>query len=270
MSVSVRIVEGGQSPGLAAPLAFSLMLHGALVALALVPMARPQSWGEAASGGGSAVAVNLTAGIPLPAAQAPANPLATDTRTLNPPEKTAPPAAVRPSAKEVQIEQRREKKLLAEMERKQLRQELAQLRQPSPQEIPGEGSRASSTLFGRFPTGQGAGGIGFGGDFGARYGWYVRAVRECISRHWDRGRLDPGIRSAPKVFLDFEILRDGTIAGERITTSSGNPAVDREALRSVNACSGRRDVGADAHLPALPGDYAGSRVKVEVWFEFRQ
>ena len=260
--------EGGLS--LSAPLTFSAALHGLLFALALIPMPHRSAWGAIGAGGGSAVTVNLTAGIPLPAPQAPPNPLATDTRTVNPPEKATEPATARASAKELQREERRQKQRLAELEKERLRRELAQLREPPPNAIPGEGARASSTLFGRFPTGQGAGGIGFGGDFGARYGWYVRAVRECISRHWDRSRLDPGIRSAPKVFLDFDILRDGAISGERISTSSGNPAVDREALRSVQACSGRTDVGADAHLPALPGDYSGSRVKVEVWFEFRQ
>lgn len=255
-----------------APLGFSFALHGLLFALVFLPVPRREIWGEAGPGGGEAVAVNLTANIPLPPSGAPENVLATDTRTVNPPEKTVPTPApqTRTDLRKAFEIQERQKKKLAELEKERLRRELAQLREPAPDAIPGEGGRASSSLFGQFPTGQGAGGIGFGGDFGARYGWYVRTVRECISRNWDRGRLDPEIRSAPKVFIEFDIVRDGTISGERITTSSGNPSVDREALRAVQACSGRRDVGSVAHLPPLPGDYSGNRVKVEVWFEFRK
>ncbi len=273
MRVRVQVGREAGQQGLRGPFTLSLVLHSALFSLAFVSFSQSVTWGEP-GGGGSAVPVNLVAGIPLPASQGPPNPLATDTKTVNPPEvatkkveEVTPP---QPSAKELEMEERRQTKQLAQLERERLRRELAQLQESAANAIPGQGSRASSELFGRFPTAQGSGGIGFGGDFGGRYGWYVRTVRECITRHWDRSRVDTSIRSAPKVFLEFQIARDGTIVQERVTTSSGIPSVDREALRAVQACSGRGDVGADAHLPPLPTDYSGSSVKVEVWFEFRQ
>jgi protein TonB len=242
----------------------------------LVPLSfsnRRDIWGDPGTGGG-AVAVNLTAGIPLPASQAPKNPVATDTPTVNPPEpeKAKPAEKITPpkSAKEYQIEERNQKKLLAELERKRMLDELKHLPKADPNAVPGQGSKASSELYGRFPTGQGSGGIGFGGDFGSQFGWYVRAVRDCISRHWDRSRIDASVRTAPKVFLSFEIIRDGTIMNETVATSSGIPSVDREAIRAVQACSGRSNVGSDVHLPALPSAYSPGRVQVEVWFEFQQ
>ncbi len=276
----VRVQFGPERESLQVPLTFSMMLHGMIFGLALfggvlVAPNHGQQWGEEGMGGGAAVPVNLTPSVPLPPSVGPANPLAADTRELHPVEvkkpETTPPPPPQPAQRELQLTEKDLKKKLAEMERRQVQKELAQLRRQTPEgAIPGAGSaRASSPMYG-MATGQGAGGIGFSGEFGALYGWYVRAVRDCIARHWDRGRLDPSLRSAPRVYIEFDILRDGTIQGERVTTSSSIPSIDREALRAVQACSGRRDVGADAHLPELPRDYRGANVHVEVWFEFRQ
>ncbi len=269
----------GGRESLQAPLTFSMLFHGALFGVllfggVLVAPNRGQDWGDEGFGGGASVPVNLAPSVPLAAAAGKAdNPLASATRELHPldpkpAEKGAPP----PSARELQIAERDLKKSLAEMERRQALKELAQLRREvSPEAIPGATSagRVASPIYG-MATGQGAGGIGFSGEFGALYGWYVRAVRECISRHWDRGRVDASVRSARRVYVEFDVQRDGTIRNERITTSSSNPSVDREALRAVQACSGRSEVGAEAKLPPLPRDYSGSSVHVEVWFEFHK
>ncbi len=262
-----------------APLSFSMVLHGLIFGLALfggvlVTPHHGQQWGEEGFGGGAAVPVNLAPGIPLPPRTGPENPLASPTRELHPMERKAPEKAPQqqPSARELQLAERDWKKKLAEMERRQAQKELAQFQRTVPEgAIPGSTSsgRASSSMYG-MPTSQGSGGIGFSGEFGSLYGWYVRAVRECIARHWDRSRVDAAIRTAPRVYVEFDIRRDGTIQGERVTTTSSIPSIDREALRAVQACSGRRDAGADAHLPELPRDYSGASVHVEVWFEFRQ
>jgi outer membrane biosynthesis protein TonB len=275
----VRVQIGSRTaaaapPGLGQPFAFSLALHSLLLALIVFPLAfgRSSTWGEIGAGGSGYMAVNLTAGIPLPPAPV-ANPVATDTTTMNPPEPKAEPAkeATPPalSGKEYQMEMRRQKKRWQDIENERLAKELQKFSETPSNAIPGRGGRGSAPMYNPMTTSQGQGGVGFSGDFGNLYGWYVRAVRECISRHWDRTRIDPSIRSAPKVFLAFDIVRDGAIVGEKVATSSGIPSVDREALRAVQACSGRRDVGAEAHLPPLPVDYSGRKVEVEVWFEFR-
>lgn len=270
----------GSRESLQAPLTFSMLFHAALFGLllfggVLVAPNRGQEWGEEGLGGGTAVPVNLVPSVPLPPAAGPQNPLASQTRELHPVEAKTPEKAVPvppPSQRELQLAERDLKKRLAEMERRQAQKELAQLQKGIPPEaIPGTTSsgRVSSPMYG-MATGQGSGGIGFSGEFGLLYGWYVRAVRECIARHWDRSRIDPSIRSARRVYVEFDIERDGTIREERISTSSSNPSIDREALRAVQACSGRSEVGAEAHLPALPRDYSGSSVHVEVWFEFQK
>ena len=108
------------------------------------------------------------------------------------------------------------------------------------------------------------GGIGMGGpsgEFGARYPWYVEAVRRRVSSNWLQSAIDPTVRVAPRVVVAFQIMRDGTATSIQITRSSGNSSVDTSAIRAV------RDANP---LERLPTDYAGSSVGVEFWFEFRR
>ena len=67
--------------------------------------------------------------------------------------------------------------------------------------------------------------------------------------------------SAPRVYLTFEILRDGTVTNVQITQSSGIPEVDRSALRAILASN---------PLPALPPDYSGGSVNVQFYFDFHR
>jgi periplasmic protein TonB len=100
-----------------------------------------------------------------------------------------------------------------------------------------------------------------GGDFGARYGWYVAAVRSRISTNWLLSTVSPNILTAPRVYLTFEILRDGTIENVQTTQSSGIPEVDRSALRAVLASN---------PLGPLPPDFSGSKVSVNFFFDFHR
>jgi TonB family protein len=285
MKLRVQLGTAGPEPpstereSLKTPLTFSALFHGALFGVllfggVLVQTNHGSEWGDEGIGGGTAVPVNLAPSVSLPRLSERTNPVAAETRELNPAEikrpEVAPPP--QPDPRELQLAEKELKRKLAELEKRQTQRELAQLKQQVPEgAIPGTTSsgRASSPMYG-MATAQGAGGIGFSGEFGSMYGWYVRAVRECISRHWDRSRVDSAIRAAPRVYVDFEIMRDGIIRNERVGTSSNNPSVDREALRAIQACSGRSEVGAEAKLPPLPKDYAGNSVKVEVWFEFKK
>jgi len=112
-------------------------------------------------------------------------------------------------------------------------------------------------------SGAGQGGLSFGegGDFGERYGWYVASVRNRISGNWLLSTISPSILSAPRLYMTFTILRDGTVTDVEITQSSGMAEVDRSALRAVLASN---------PLPQLPPDYAGSKVKVNLYFDFHR
>jgi periplasmic protein TonB len=86
-------------------------------------------------------------------------------------------------------------------------------------------------------------------------------VRNRISSNWLLATISPSILTAPRVYVTFEIQRDGTITNVQITQSSGIPEVDRSALRAVLASN---------PLAPLPPDYSGSTVKVEFYFDFHR
>lgn len=110
-------------------------------------------------------------------------------------------------------------------------------------------------------AGQGGLSFGEGGDFGEKYGWYVASVRSRISGNWLLSTISPNILSAPRLYMTFTILRDGSVTDVEITQSSGIPEVDRSALRAVLASN---------PLPQLPPDYSGNKVKVNLYFDFHR
>jgi protein TonB len=109
-------------------------------------------------------------------------------------------------------------------------------------------------------AGLGFNGVG-GGDFGSRFSWYVEAVQRRISSNWLQSTIDQSVSVAPRAVVTFDILRDGTITNIQVTRSSGNYSVDNSALRAIRDSS---------PLNALPGEYSGTRVGVEFWFEFHR
>lgn len=110
-------------------------------------------------------------------------------------------------------------------------------------------------------TANGTGVIGTESDFGNLYGWYVEAVRNRVSSNWLLSLIDPRILSARRVYVEFDILRDGTITGVQLTQSSGIAEVDRSAMRAVIASS---------PLAALPASYKENKVHVTFYFDFHR
>jgi TonB family protein len=121
------------------------------------------------------------------------------------------------------------------------------------------------TSFAMGATGATLGGLAVngagGGDFASRFGAYVAAVQQRISREWLQSAVDPSLSSAPRVVVTFDILRDGTVANVQITQSSNNRSLDTSAIRAVQSSS---------PLLALPSAYSGSRVSVEFYFDYRR
>ena len=71
--------------------------------------------------------------------------------------------------------------------------------------------------------------------------------------------VDARVTKAPRVYLSFDIARDGKINNLGVQQSSGIPSLDRSAQRAVLASD---------KLPALPPDYRGSSVNVIFYFEY--
>ncbi len=98
-----------------------------------------------------------------------------------------------------------------------------------------------------------------GGDFGARYPWYVDAVRNRVRQVWDQTTIDPAVRAARRAHavVTFRISTNGSVSNIRVSQSSGNSSMDYSALRALQNIESFR---------ALPNDYMGSYV--DVTFDF--
>jgi TonB family protein len=119
-----------------------------------------------------------------------------------------------------------------------------------------------TVTYSQFANPGGEGGIMVGeGGFGERYGWYVAAVRNRISANWLLATISPSIVTAPRVYVNFDITRDGTVDNVRVMQSSGISEIDRSALRAVLASN---------PLGPLPPGYVGRKVTVEFYFDFQR
>jgi len=98
-----------------------------------------------------------------------------------------------------------------------------------------------------------------GGDFGARYPWYVDSVRTRIRNAWDQTTIEPGVRAARRAHtvMTFRINADGTISNIRLFQTSANQSMDYSAQRALMSLGS---------VNRLPNDYIGSYV--DVTFDF--
>lgn len=245
-------------------LAWSAGLHiGITLAIVLYVVVIPQgsgsSWG--AGGGGDALGVTLVNTVPLPA-----NPAATDNVLANEskglsisrpmPEEKLPDAILIPDKN---------------AKKKPAPQTSATQRKPAPDPaeeasnvVPfGQGGPVSGP-YGTFSAGGAKGGFGFtggGGDFGNRFAWYVRVVQQKVSENWLKYEVDPRIGDARRVYLTFDITRDGHPSSIQVEQSSGVPSLDQSAVRALQRI--------DTFGP-LPPDYSGNKVSVEFWFDYKR
>jgi len=127
----------------------------------------------------------------------------------------------------------------------------------------GEGGPVSGP-YGSFTAGGAKGGFGItggGGDFGTRFGWYVRVIQQKVSENWLKYEVDPRISTAQRVYITFDVARDGHPSNVHVEQSSGVPSLDISATRALQRI--------DTFGP-LPPDYPGSKISVEYWFDYKR
>jgi len=246
-------------------LLISLILHAVLfVVLVTYTMlgfhlgGRGQEWGT--QGAIRMGAVSSLPGIPLPSPMLTTpSQVATQNTGLY---KTEPPPKQEPPPDAQQIPKFKEAVKPEKLER--VNKHIHKTEEVPPDNaVPYGETGAPAMNYTQVVTSGGAGGVamGEGNSFGQRYAWYVASMRARISANWLLATVSPNIASAPRAYLTFEILRDGTVTNPQITQSSGIPEVDRSALRAILASN---------PLPALPADYAGKSVNVEFYFDFHR
>jgi periplasmic protein TonB len=246
-------------------LAWSAGLHvGVTVALlTYVAVYGHQSGGTwGAGGGGEAIGATLVSTVPLPANPAQTqNVLANESKGLTQSqpkiEEVKEPDAIEIQGKNAKIKPKKKQETASK-----------EKPQPAPEEETnqvafGEGGPVSGP-YGTFSAAGAKGGFGItggGGDFGTKYAWYVRVIQQKVSENWLRYQVDSGVTSADRVYVTFDIARDGHPSNVRIEQSSNVPSLDNSALYALQRI--------DTFGP-LPQDYAGNKISVEFWFDYKK
>jgi len=249
----------------ARPLAWSAGLHVGITALALLYTAvihggGGSTWGT--GGGGEAIGATLVSTVPLPANPAATNNiLANESKGLT---KSQPKIQEQnePDAIEIQGKNAKKKKKPPETTASKEKP------QPAPEEESnqvafGEGGPVSGP-YGMFSAGGAKGGFGVtgaGGDFGTKYAWYVRVIQQKVAENWLKYEVDPRIANAQRVYITFDVARDGHPTNVQVEQSSGVPSLDISAVRALQRI--------DTFGP-LPPDYSGNKISVEYWFDYRK
>jgi protein TonB len=244
-------------------LAWSAGFHLAVTAVVLVyPIlfngARGGDWG--AGGGGDAMGVTLVSSVPLPAPQAQTqNVLANESKGIT---KSQPKIEEKePDAIEIQGKN-------SKVKPKKPPTSTKDKPKPAPEEESnqvafGEGGPVSGP-YGSFAAGGAKGGFGVtggNGDFGTRYGWYVQVIQQKVSDNWLKYEVDPRITTAQRVYITFDVARDGHPFNVQVEQSSGVPSLDQSAVRALQRI--------DTFGP-LPPDYGGGKISVEYWFDYKR
>src|SRR5437764_480439 len=217
------------------------------------------TWGS--GGGGEAIGATLVSSVPLPVPPSPTqNVLANESKGVS---QSQPKVEEKPEPEAIDIQGKN-----AKIKPKKKQETVTKKATPQPEPEPednrvafGEGGPVSGP-YGTFSAAGAKGGFGFtggGGDFGTRFSYYVRGVQSRVSENWLKYEVDPRISNAQRVYVTFDIARDGHPGNVQVEQSSGVPSLDVSAVRAVQRV--------DTFGP-LPPDYGGSKLSVEYWFDY--
>ena len=246
---------------LAGAVALHVMVAGTVIGLNLVGHRQPVPWGDPLGGGPGSVSVNVVNRVPLPARTGMVNPLANDSESAvpEPPAKAKPsPKIEQPDPDAIALKSRNAKKRAARAASNN--KFRAQLQDRPNQVYSTSGQALTSPMYGQ----SGGGGVGVGNNspFGTQFGWYVNLLREQVGRSWKQNDIDPRLRTAPPVIVNFTIRRDGSLSGQvRLVQRSGVAALDYSAQRAVYDA---------APFRALPAGFNRDEATVEFWFELKR
>jgi periplasmic protein TonB len=246
-------------------LVWSLALHVAFTALLVVYVAvfsSPLGSGWGAGGGGEAIGATLVTTVPLPANPEGKNVLANESKGVT---QSQPKVEEKPEPDAIEIQGKN-----AKIKPKK-KQETVTKEKPLPAQEPedtnqvafGEGGPVSGP-YGTFSAGGAKGGFGItgaGGDFGTKYAWYVRVIQQKVAENWLKYEVDPRITTGQRVYITFDVARDGHPSNVQVEQSSGVPSLDISAVRALQRI--------DTFGP-LPSDYPGRKISVEYWFDYKR
>ncbi|HEV2989036.1 MAG TPA: TonB family protein [Candidatus Angelobacter sp.] len=243
------------------PMAISAALHllfAVFVVIAgYISGPRGQMWGGETTG--SSVTATLVSSIPLPHPQVTSDNIVASESKGQTESVPKPPVEDKPEA--VPIPENTPKHKVDRNPVTPTHDKPLPTPVPQDNRVPFGQGGAISGPFATFAAANAKGGISAqGGDFGSRFAWYVQAVSTKVSNNWYTIEIGPNV-GPHRVWVTFDIQRDGTPANVRIEQSSGVPSLDQSTLRAVQRI--------DTFGPLPPG-YSGSKVSVEFWFDYQR
>lgn len=245
-------------------LAWSVVLHVGVTAFLLGYSAiflgtTGDTWGG--GGGGEAIGATLVSNVPLPANPAQTqNVLANESKGVTqsqPKIEQKEPDAIEIQGKDAKIKPKKKQETIT-------KKNTEPAPEPETNQVAfGEGGPVSGP-YGSFSAGGAKGGFGItggGGDFGNKYAWYVQVIQRKVADNWLKYEVDPSIKTAQRVYITFDIARDGHPSNVQVEQSSGVPSLDISAVRALQRI--------DTFGP-LPPDYSGGKISVEYWFDYKR
>lgn len=233
---------------------------GILIYSALFYRTSGEGWGS--GGGGEAIGATLVSTIPLPANPAQTqNLLANESKGIT---QSQPKMEEKPAPDAIEIQGKNAKiKPKKKQETASKAKPQAEAEEETNQVAFGEGGPVSGP-YGTFSAAGAKGGFGITGgtgDFGTKYAWYVHVIQQKVSENWLRYEIDPRVSTANRVYVTFDIARDGHPTNIQIEQSSNVPSLDNSAIYALRRI--------DTFGP-LPADYPGSKISVEFWFDYKR
>lgn len=232
-------------------------------------------WGQSFNSAGAiqATLVSNAPAVPIPSPQTPTeNVLATETPSPapappTPTAKATPPPDAVPIPEKIKPPEKAPPKTEAAPPQPKPVAQAPPIERPLTHPIPipktenraNFGEAAPANIPRQNPVNSGNSAVNVAGDFGSRFGWYVDIIKRKAQQNWYKAEVDPRTAGGAKVYVTFNIARDGTPSQVRIEKSSGSPSLDSSALRALQRV--------DTFGP-LPAGYSGRELNVEYYFEF--
>jgi protein TonB len=93
--------------------------------------------------------------------------------------------------------------------------------------------------------------------FGSRFAYYVQQITQKVASQYYTRNLDPQA-AGHRVYITFQVNRDGSLSHIQIAQRSGDNTLDNTALSAVQHID---------TFPPLPDAYSGSHINVTYYFD---
>jgi protein TonB len=244
------------------PVAVSAGLHGLFAAFLVIAGYVSGARGETFGGGdtpGESVRASLVSSIPLPHPQVTTDNILANESKGQTQSVPKPPVEEKPEAipvPENPPKHRIDRNPVTPTHDKPLPTPV-----PQDNRVPfGQGGPITGS-FASFTAPNVKGGIGIqGGGTDSRFNYYLAIIATKISQNWYQSEIAPNV-GPHRVWVTFDVLRDGTHTEPHLEQSSGVPSLNNSALRAIQRI--------DTFGP-LPIGYSGSKFPVEFWFDYQR